>query len=207
MKSKILRGILSLAVILAILMSTGSALAVPYYPFQDVDPNHEGYDKVMYLYEHGIVSGNGSSFRPDDIISAAELICLLERAFGVEDRIPANWDWSNYSSPWFDSISKSCMGYTICEPTDTAVPAYMAAKGLLAILMEQPENMNLLTTALQYDGYALSDTTEFVLTAAVRGYIPQWDEGYETTGGYKMFDNITRLDAATMIYMTLQENL
>lgn len=211
MKSKIMR----------MLISFGTALYVMFYvttpayaatggngPFIDIIPGDYGFDEVVSLGEVGVVKGcKESRFRPNDEITVGEFVCLLERAFGVAGRIPSDWNWKSYSSEWFDSAVVDCCGNQTCRPSDEKLPGYMAAKLLLSILGENTESMKNLVSLLNYKGLAVSDTTEYTLTAASRGYIPHHEGKYAETGGYGMFENLTRIDAAVMIYMTMQEVL
>ncbi|MCO4782016.1 MAG: S-layer homology domain-containing protein [Candidatus Cloacimonetes bacterium] len=73
MKKFAIAGILSAA------FMVGNAFAAS--PFQDIDPSHWSYQKIKYLYDHGIIRGQGSGrFNGEERISRYEASALVFQA-------------------------------------------------------------------------------------------------------------------------------
>ncbi|MCG8542203.1 MAG: S-layer homology domain-containing protein [Clostridia bacterium] len=57
--------------------------------FNDVDVNHESYDKVKQAVEKGLIKGtNDNNFDPDEPLTRAQAITILIRALGFETKAP-----------------------------------------------------------------------------------------------------------------------
>lgn len=206
---RVLSKLVAQVIFLFLVMSfaTTTANAASPKQFTDIAADSPANTVVSYLTENGVISGCGNkTFRPDDEITTAEFICMLERAFGSTDRIPGDWDWTKYSSEWYDQAAVIMGSFAISNPTDKCIEGSFAAKCLLSILGEGVEDLNVCVSALKYKGAILSECTEYVLTGALRGYIP-WQEKYESSGGFNMNSAMTRIEAATMVYMALQQVL
>lgn len=50
--------------------------------FRDVPPSHTNYDAILYLQSHGVVAGYpDGTYRPDRLVSRAEFVTILVRAY------------------------------------------------------------------------------------------------------------------------------
>ncbi|MGP4060948.1 S-layer homology domain-containing protein [Halobacillus sp. H74] len=53
-------------------------------PFDDVSEGAYYYDEVSVAYEQGILKGDGENMRPEDPISRAEAVVMVDRAYDIE---------------------------------------------------------------------------------------------------------------------------
>ena len=88
---------------LSAMMLTGvmaASLALPAYAknsFSDVNEKHWAYSSVTWAANKGIAQGDGSGkFLPNQLITEAEFLAMLIRAFGIEPK-----PWSE-DDAWFD---------------------------------------------------------------------------------------------------------
>lgn len=56
--------------------------------FEDIPNSHPDYNYVLFAYNKGFVSGSDNRFKPDQIISRAEVITMMINALGLVDRAP-----------------------------------------------------------------------------------------------------------------------
>ena len=69
----------AIAGILSATMMVSNAFAAS--PFEDIDPSHWSYQKIKYLYDHGIIRGKGSGrFNGNERISRYEASALVFQA-------------------------------------------------------------------------------------------------------------------------------
>ncbi len=64
----------------------GSAVGVllTYQGYDDVPEGHWAYDSIKAISEADIMQGNGSLFRPDDLITVAEVCAIMVRVFRLD---------------------------------------------------------------------------------------------------------------------------
>ena len=102
--------------------------------FSDVSPINPYYHDIMFLAENGYINGSGNDcFRPDDYITPAEALTILERLYGDPAMLPLQWEeWSSprysYQAKWFDPVE------TRGEYVNTFVSLDSASAWILAIL-------------------------------------------------------------------------
>ena len=103
--------------------------------FKDLTPEHPYFDAIMQLHERGIISGNGNGlFRPDDRISIAEILTILETAYGDTDNLPNTWDeWTTAKQPFKGTWLDQAM-LADCNLTTTAIIWNEACSWLLSIM-------------------------------------------------------------------------
>ncbi|WP_185819462.1 S-layer homology domain-containing protein [Salibacterium salarium] len=53
--------------------------------FQDVDSEFHAYDEIATVADEDIINGDGSSFRPNDDLTRAQMAVILVRAFDLEE--------------------------------------------------------------------------------------------------------------------------
>ena len=111
--------------------------------FKDVSTSNPHFPAIQFLLENGHISGTGNgNFRPDDYITTAEAITILERLYGDPTLLPDNWEeWNqphySYPAKWFDPLRTQGMYANTYVTRDTA------CAWILAILEMQrlPGNM------------------------------------------------------------------
>ena len=102
--------------------------------FLDVSPTNPYYHDIMYLADNGYINGSGNDrFRPDDYITPAEALTILERLYGDPAILPKAWEeWCSplysYKAKWFDPVE------TRGEYVDSFVSLDSASSWILAIL-------------------------------------------------------------------------
>ena len=102
--------------------------------FADVSQINPYYHDIMFLAENGYINGSGNDcFRPDDFITPAEALTILERLYGDPAILPKTWEeWCSpsfsYQAKWFDPVE------TRGEYVDSFVSLDSASLWILAIL-------------------------------------------------------------------------
>lgn len=196
---------LSILITGIILSNNSVAFGATAIPYADMKAGDDGYDILMCLQQEGVLKAQKATpFRPNDKITAGEFLTLLETSFGAISRIPQDGNWETYSSDWFKNASVTTDDIIVVKPTDKSVTGAVAARLLLSIIGQKPDDYADCERALNYKGPGLLDCTEYVLTAARYKYIEK-DEKYQTQGGYNSFESMTRLEAAKMVYLTREQ--
>lgn len=57
--------------------------------FNDIPNDYEFYNYVTFVYNEGIMIGDGNYFYPEDKVSRAEVITIMINSLGLENRAPA----------------------------------------------------------------------------------------------------------------------
>lgn len=83
----------------------GVELSESRTPFTDVDHNSRGAAYIAAAYEKGWIKGNSDAFRPDDAITRAEVVTMINRADGrtphKDHLLPDMLTWSdNQPGDW-----------------------------------------------------------------------------------------------------------
>lgn len=192
-----------------ILLSTGmkamSTARAEAALFNDVTLQDEYATAIYRLRDMGIIKGNESGkYNPDETITAFQMVVMLERLFGNENRIPADFNPGHYYSTWFATTvaDGEKQGYYGIQSKEISF-----AQGCRYILAARGEStlmsLNDAIKATGYYGPALNSSTEYVLNAAALGYVDI--SRYKGENSKKMYASLTRGEAAQLIYDALTE--
>ena len=175
----------------AIAIATVSVSATPQ-TFTDVNPNDWHYEYIEQMTKDGYLAGYGNGkFGPNDNVTAAQMITMLERVYGDEKNIPSASEWNTY--PWhkLDWVDGSYFFGRYNENISRETTAYLLfkASGLTLLC---PEN---------YETNYTEIVSDILFTANKYGYIIGFDDG-------KLHGNslLTRAQACAILYRAIYEN-
>ena len=149
-------------------VETGSSAAA-VSSFIDVAPSSPYYKAIMFLAENGCINGSGNGyFRPDDYITPAEALTILERLYGDPTLLPENWEeWCSphysYPAKWFDPVEVKGMY------VDSYVSHDRASSWILSMfrMVQLPKNI------YSYPNVSTDTSSDAFWTMLVYGYSTQ----------------------------------
>ncbi|CAM3774322.1 carbohydrate binding domain-containing protein [Marinicrinis lubricantis] len=174
----------SIIVILAMILvyaipfaSADNAPLEPEAPFSDVT-NHWAKDEIDHWTKRGVISGlPDGTFKPDQQISRAEFIMLINRVFGFNEK--ADVQFSDVSEgKWYSAAIKSAAaaGYVQGYPDgtfkpDQAVTRQEAAYILATLFKLEPEgDLSVFKDGAQTAGFAEQALASMAANGFISGY-------------------------------------
>lgn len=182
---------LTILCIYSLWMPIGQAEAAQ--TFSDVKPTDWHYSVIMKMTEDGYLSGyKDGTFRPDQNVTAAEMIVILQRAFRDPSQIPPSSQWKTF--PWH-TLEWFPANYFLGKYSSLVSRNTLCYFLLLA--MDKP----ILVQEL-YAPTGLKDPiSNSVFTCYRHGYVSGYDDGM-----FHGADLVTRAQLCAIIYRALYQN-
>ena len=204
------KSILSLALVLALVVSLFAGLAVTAnaadVSFPDLKATHWAYDKIMYCVENGILKGDDAgTVRPDDPIKRAEVAAVLDRTFNAAEI--KNVKFPDVTKGWYVDEVLSAAGKGLFDGyengtfrPETPITRQEAMKVIAKLLGVEGEAADLkgFKDAGKVDKWAEKYVAGVVKTGVIDGY---------ENGTLRPQNNITRAEFAKIMCVILKEQL
>ena len=206
-KSEMKKSILSLALVLALVVSLFAGLAVTAnaadVSFPDLKATHWAYDKIMYCVENGILKGDDAgTVRPDDPIKRAEVAAVLDRTFNAAEI--KNVKFPDVTKGWYVDEVLSAAGKGLFDGyengtfrPETLITRQEAMKVIAKLLGVEGEAADLkgFKDAGKVDKWAEKYVAGLVKTEVIDGY---------ENGTLRPQNNITRAEFAKIMCIILK---
>lgn len=172
--------------------------------FSDVDDMHWGYKSITALADMGIVEGSDGKFRPNDSITRAEFVKMLCVRFNIEEFYECAFADVTANDWFLGSVAGAEKRGLICGDGTNFLPRANITRQDAAVMVYR---------FIKDSGYILpSGTLEFADSNNISEYAKEAIAALKADGkvagtGDNMFmpiNNITRAEAAQMIYNTLE---
>lgn len=143
-------GLLIFALPLASLTTVATAATID--PFSDVTPSNPNYTAIVYLKDHGVISGYpDGTFKPDQVVNRAEALKIILLGSGVQ--VPATVDLEPFRdilrTDWFAPYVAKAKELAIVEgyPDGTFKPAQTVnlVENLKILLLTQKVDVSTIT--------------------------------------------------------------
>lgn len=129
---------INLKKLIAAVLMTVCTFSVANAEFKDVAPSHWGYSKIMEFSERGFIKGyEDNTFKPDNTITRAEFICLINNFFGYtgNEKQISNFNDVDQNEWYAPAVNEAVVRGYISGYTDHTFRPYEPVKREEAITM------------------------------------------------------------------------
>lgn len=178
--------------------------------FADVDETHWCSKQIAYLYEKGIINGkNQKSFCPEDFVTRAEFSKMIIEAMFADEKVAVKDAFMDVNeNDWYYEYINKAYGLNIINGTQTGKfnPQSVITRQDMAVILYR---------ALGKKTALLKADVDFTDIDEVSGYAKEAVSALKNKGiingmennSFKPFDNLTRAQAAKVLYEVLNSVL
>ena len=156
------------------------SLFAPVYAVSDFD-GHWAYDSIVYMIEKNIVSGNeNGEMKPDNMITRAEFIKTVNRAFEYTEKAESNFSDVSRNSWYYDEllIAKKA-GYIAGDENNSANPEAALKRSEVCVILSRILKLSENNGTLSFsDADNIPSWAKGSISALVsKGYISGYPDG------------------------------
>ncbi len=199
MNGKKIKYVASLIILVTMLVGiiVPSGIAAPSTVLNDIS-DHWAKDKISQWVNKGIVSGYGDgTFKPDNNITRAEFMALVNRSFGFNKKAATNFTDVQRTDWFYDEVAKAiAAGYISGYPDGTVKPNKEISRQEAAVALCKALNLSVKPQALNFtDRDSIPPwSKDYIGTLAEKAYMTGYPDG-----SFRPDRFITRAETITML--------
>lgn len=199
MNGKKIEYVASLIILVTMLVGiiVPSGIAAPSTVLNDIS-DHWAKDKISQWVNKGIVSGYGDgTFKPDNNITRAEFMALVNRSFGFNKKAATNFTDVQRTDWFYDEVAKAiAAGYISGYPDGTVKPNKEISRQEAAVALCKALNLSVKPQALNFtDRDSIPPwSKDYIGTLAEKAYMTGYPDG-----SFRPDRFITRAETITML--------
>ncbi|MEJ8554016.1 S-layer homology domain-containing protein, partial [Tepidibacter sp. Z1-5] len=182
-----------------IVSSMGMSFATNFEQLSDVD-NHWAANQIKSLVNKGVVSGySDGTFKPDNYITRAEFISLINKAFNLKLVYDVNYKDAS-SKDWFYEDLRKAKGYISGYEDNTIRPNNKITRQEVAVIMAKVLNKQYDNKAYVCDNFKDSNKIADWSKKSIGALVDSKNMSGYPDGTFGPEKYITRAEAVTVIY-------
>lgn len=180
--------------------------------FKDVPADYWAYEQIQFFYNEGIVIGTSAdTFSPDTFVTREQLAKMISVLYGRDNYTPTKQAFTDvtpdmWSYSYIDSVKEYLPGYAVFDGTSVFKPYNVATREDVAYALVKISGVynEVLPDEAALEEFADGDTVTYnrkdFVSVAVKSGLMQGYDGY-----LRPKDGITRAEAVTLLYRTIQQ--